>query len=286
MKWLFSLLFILSSSISLAKEQINWLIIDFPPYYFNTDDKNLLGRDRSVIALLQQQLPNIDFTYQTIPGSRLIHDLTNPSNQFCFLSLYKTPERLQKIVFTQTSSTFGMAPTVMMLKEKAVKLNLMSHTHVSLKKLLIIDQLTLGLSPNRSFGNNLDVIINQAISAQIINRAGMDILENLVMMLHKERLDIVLGYPDEEMYLAQKHLINEDLRIFQLDEAPTYSRGYIGCTNTPKGAKHIALLDNALLNIYQTDDYQRVLTRWLPPLFHQQFNEFLLKATRTAPTKQ
>ena len=286
MKWIFSLLYLLSSSFSFAQEQINWLIVDFPPYYFNTDDKELLGRDRGVIELLKKQLPTVDFTYQTIPGSRLIHDLVNPANQFCFLSLYKTPERLKKIAFTHSSSTFGMAPTVMMLKKNAIKLNLMSQTHVSLTKLLTDDQLSLGLSPNRSFGNKLDAIINQAVSAQIINRAGMDILENLVMMLHKERLDIVLGYPDEEMYLAQKHLINDDLRIFQLDEAPAYSRGYIGCTNTAKGLNHITLLESALLNVYQTDEYQHVLTRWLPPLFHQQFNEYLLKATRTPPTKQ
>lgn len=247
---------------------INWLTVDFAPYYIDSDDIKIEGRDRAIIELLAQQLPKYSFTYNQVPGSRLIHELTNHQTNVCFLSLYKTPQRLKFFHFSTHPSTIGLAPTLMMKKSTALKLKLPTHGSLSLGNVIVEHDLLLAASSNRSFGKRLDTII-KSIPAQLkINRAGDDVLDSLITMLHKNRVDVLLGYPDEQLYLAKQLGFLDEIVIFSIDEAPPYSVGYIGCSHNELGMEHIKQLDHALLNIYPLKEYYHILTRWLPEQFH------------------
>ncbi|ATC95971.1 transporter substrate-binding domain-containing protein [Pseudoalteromonas tunicata] len=255
-------------SFQINAQLINWIIIDFAPYYINTDELEVQGRDRGVIELLHQQLPGYSFSYSQLPGSRLLHELANPQHNFCFLSLYKTPERLKLFHFSNHPSTIGLAPTIMMKKSTALKLKLQSNNPISLAELSSNHNLVLAASSNRSFGKSLDAIIKSIPAEQKIYRAGNDVLNSLMTMLHKNRVDLLLGYPDEQLYLAKKLGFIDEIEIFTIKEAPSYSVGYIGCSNNSLGKDNIAQLDQALLSIYSLPQYYQVLSRWLPEQFH------------------
>lgn len=259
----------------LIGQTINWLTVDFAPYYINTDDIKIEGRDRAIIEILAQQLPNFSFTYTQIPGSRLIHELANQRSNVCFLSLYKTPHRLKLFHFSTHPSTIGLAPTLMMKKSTALKLKLLTQSTLSLAKVMVKHDLLLGMTSNRSFGKHLDSVIKSIPAQQQIARAGDDVLDSLITMLHKNRVDVLLGYPDEQLYLAKQLGVLDEIVIFSLEEAPTYSVGYIGCSHNDLGKENIKLLDQALLKIYPLADYYQILTRWLPDNLHKEVKKML-----------
>lgn len=257
------LLFCLPAYANKQPKAIEWIMVDFAPYYIMHDKYEGTGRDESVIKLLEKALPEVSFKRTLLPASRAVHELSNPQNNYCMLSLYQSEHRKQHIQFTEHSSTVGLSPSIAIRKELATKLKLDSTKPVSLKSLLA-ENLALGVSMSRSFGENIDKVINESHDANIISRPGRDTLASLTYMLQKKRIDILLGYPSEHFYLAHSMGFEDDLTQLSLTEAPALSIGYIGCTKNKQGEVTVKLLDEALEKIAHTDAFHDVLVRWLP----------------------
>ncbi|MGX1113022.1 uncharacterized protein (TIGR02285 family) [Pseudoalteromonas sp. MBR-15] len=263
--WFFLLFFLCPfANATNQSKTIEWIVVDFAPYYIMNDRYEGMGRDESVIKLLKNALPDYTFTRTLLPASRAIHELSNPHNNYCMLSLYQSEHRKQHIAFTTHTSTVGLSPSIAIRKELIEKLNLDPSKPISLKSLLNDKHLALGVSMSRSFGSNIDNVINSSHDANIISRPGRDTLASLTYMLHKKRIDILLGYPSEHYYLAHSMGFENELTQLTLSEAPKLSVGYIGCTNNEQGHAMITLLDKALEEIAHTQNFEDILVRWLP----------------------
>jgi uncharacterized protein (TIGR02285 family) len=243
---------------------IKWLTHDFAPYYILSGPDKSQGRDESIISLLEQQLPHINFERVIIPSGKVIQELANQQSNACALSLYKNKYREERVYFTHQSSTAGLSPSIAMHQKLSAALNIESSDSVSLTHLLVKKQLTLGVSMNRSYGSEIDKIINTTPNTNIVIRPTRDTLSTLTYMLNLERIDILLGYPSEHYYLAKTMGFSDNLTQRMLTEAPKISYGYIGCTKNEQGAEDIATLNQQLKMLKQTKEYKQVLTRWLP----------------------
>ncbi|MBB1442507.1 transporter substrate-binding domain-containing protein [Pseudoalteromonas sp. SG43-3] len=269
------LLFFCLSSISNART-INWLAHDFAPYYILNGQYQHQGRDESIISLLEKQLPNITFHRMLIPSGKVIQELSNTSNNVCALSLYKNDYRKEHIYFTDESSTTGLSPSIAMHKKLAKALNIAESKEVSLLNLIQDKKLTLGVSMSRSYGQEIDTLINSTPNIDLVIRPTRDSLASLTYMLNLKRIDILLGYPSEHYYLAKSMHFEENLTQRPLTESPALSYGFIGCTKNEQGAKDIAILNEQLKVIKKTQAYNDLLMRWLPedlrPLLKSRIN--------------
>ncbi|KAA1160526.1 MULTISPECIES: transporter substrate-binding domain-containing protein [Pseudoalteromonas] len=269
------LLFFCLSSISNART-INWLAHDFAPYYILNGQYQHQGRDESIISLLEKQLPNITFNRMLIPSGKVIQELSNTSNNVCALSLYKNDYRKEHIYFTEESSTTGLSPSIAMHKKLAKALNIAESKEVSLLNLIQDKKLTLGVSMSRSYGQEIDTLINSTPNIDLVIRPTRDSLASLTYMLNLKRIDILLGYPSEHYYLAKSMHFEENLTQRPLTESPALSYGFIGCTKNEQGAKDIAILNEQLKVIKKTQAYNDLLMRWLPedlrPLLKSRIN--------------
>lgn len=269
------LLFFCLSSISNART-INWLAHDFAPYYILNGQYQHQGRDESIISLLEKQLPNITFNRMLIPSGKVIQELSNTSNNVCALSLYKNDYRKEHIYFTDESSTTGLSPSIAMHKKLAKALNIAESKEVSLLNLIQDKKLTLGVSMSRSYGQEIDTLINSTPNIDLVIRPTRDSLASLTYMLNLKRIDILLGYPSEHYYLAKSMHFEENLTQRPLTESPALSYGFIGCTKNEQGAKDIAILNEQLKVIKKTQTYNDLLMRWLPedlrPLLKSRIN--------------
>ena len=187
-------LYLSISSVSYA-HTINWLTHDFAPYYILNGKYQHQGRDESVITLLEQQLEHITFNRLVIPSGKVTQELANKSATHCALSLYKNAFREKFIHFSEQSSTTGLSPSIAMHKGLAHSLEVPNSEPVSLQDLLAEKKLTLGVSMNRSYGEQLDNVINNTPDVDIVIRPTRNSLASLTYMLNLKRLDILLGYP-------------------------------------------------------------------------------------------
>lgn len=273
-KYIFLLCCVLFTQVGFSKE-INWLVYDFPPYYIVDDYGQGMGRDEGIIKLLDKMMPNYKFNFMYIPGSRLIHELSDPNKNFCTLSLYKTPKRKKHIIFTISSSTIGLPVSIAMRKNDIEALKISIEQPLSLSKLLENKDLMLGAIPNRSYGIEIDTIISNTNVKQVTFRPGNNVLESITKMLVMDRVDIVLGYPDEHEYIAKKLGLVGDIISLMITETPKFSEGYIGCNTNEIGKKNIAALETTLQKMHKHNAFYKILTRWLPRNFHPTIKEIL-----------
>ena len=234
-----------------------------------------MGRDEGIIKLLDKMMPNYKFNFRYIPGSRLIHELSDPNKDICTLSLYKTPKRKKSIAFTTSSSTIGLPVSIAMRKIDIEKFKISTNQPTSLGQLLNKYKLMLGAIPNRSYGIDIDSIITSTSPTQLTFRPGNNVLESITKMLVMDRVDIVLGYPDEHEYIAKKLGLVGDIISLMITETPKYSEGYIGCNANILGKQNIIALEQTLQKMHKNNAFYKILTRWLPRHFHPTIKEIL-----------
>ena len=254
----------LTFSCTLYANSITWLQVDFAPYYILQGDNKGQGRDEGVINLLKNVMPNYQFNIQHVPSSRALHELKINDAPTCMLSLYKTEQRKKDYFFSSNSSTIGLAPTIALHSEVTQSLNVGSNNSIYLKDLVFKHQLMLGKSMRRSYGEQVDGIINNIPSDRIIVRAGKDSLKSLTYMLVKRRIDLIIGYPGEHVYLQSKFPNAHNLIQLQIKEASKTVKGYIGCNKIDGTGVFLEHADKALIKIKQSEDYQSLMLRWVP----------------------
>ena len=64
------LLFCLPVAATKQPKAIEWIMVDFAPYYIMHDKYEGTGRDESVIKLLEKALPEVSFKRTLLPASR------------------------------------------------------------------------------------------------------------------------------------------------------------------------------------------------------------------------
>ncbi|WP_325051029.1 hypothetical protein [Pseudoalteromonas sp. T1lg21] len=84
------LLFCLPVAATKQPKTIEWIMVDFAPYYIMNDKYEGTGRDESVIKLLEKALPEVSFKRTLLPASRAVHELSNPHNNTVCCRCIKT----------------------------------------------------------------------------------------------------------------------------------------------------------------------------------------------------
>ena len=245
-------------------EVINWIVVDYPPYYILKGEYMGQGRDEQVIDLVSKNLVGYKFKRHVMPASRAVKALGRSDQVFCMASLYRNQEREQFISFTEQYSTLGLSPAIAMRKSLVDKLELGNRTDVSLRYLILNHGLTVGTTLNRSYSKEIDAILKSSPSEQLSTRAGRDSLESLTYMLLKGRVDIILGYPSEHAYLSKLMDANNELTQLSVQEAKAVATGYIGCSKNPQGDIAIKAIDAALAKLNHSKQFTAVMLRWLP----------------------
>jgi len=256
--------FALLCSFSAFAKSITFLQVDFAPYYILQGQNKGKGRDEEVIKLLSQTLNDYKFNTVFVPSSRALYELQNEKRPTCMLSLYKTTDRQKQFVFSNEYSTIGLAPTISIHVDVANEIVPKSSTSASLKDLVFKHQLILGKSTERSYGSKVDDIIRKIPQDNIIVRAGKDSLNSLTYMLLKKRIDLIIGYPGEHLYLQSKFEGGNKLVQFQISEAPKTVHGYIGCNKTIESQNFLAEADTKLAEFKNSSKYKSIMLRWVP----------------------
>ncbi|MFC3031205.1 hypothetical protein ACFOEE_01525 [Pseudoalteromonas fenneropenaei] len=238
--------------------------MDFPPYYFVSDQLTGSGRDEAVITLLNKRISSFDTEELLLPASRAVPTLKDTSKLRCILSLYRTAEREQFTTFSRQFSTIGLPITVAMRRQTRAQLGLQHTPSVSLMALMNDTEHTLGVAMNRSYGNAIDTVIKNTSPTVVVTRAGSDALASLTAMLLKERVDFVLGYASEHFYAKQQLDKDDQLIQLTLTEAPDFVYGYVGCSQTADTKEYIYLVDEVLEHLHDSQAFHDIMLRWLP----------------------
>ena len=244
----------------LAKDSVTWMLSDFPPYTILKGEYDREGKHDKVFELLQEHLPDYEHHEMTGSVTRLLSEL-GAGEKVC-TTLLKTPER-EKFIYYSIPMDFDPPLGVTIKRNKAA---LFKNTkELSFNELLQNKQLQLGIQSGRSYGKMIDPLLEKYKGQKhIYLREGKELYEGLLKMLMSDRLDYIIGYPVETVYVGKMLGIEDKVMNIPLKEhLNAYSFACIACSKTEWGRQIIEKINIILRKQRPTKHYRSIEERWL-----------------------
>ncbi len=266
-----------------AMDAVTWMEVEFPPGYIHRGPLRGQGYEDVITRILMENLTG--YRHDKMMGNlaRMYHEFKQ-GRRVCNVALFKTPERQQFMVFS-IPSTFTLPNGLITLKKRWHRFG--SATEIRLESVLQTD-LRLGISRSRSYGKAIDAVLKNAEgSDRIFVHSGKDVFESLLRMLLSDRLDCMLGLPEEVIYVAEKMGVEDRIVTIALAENQgTYDAwlGHVACSRTPWGERIIGRINAILRKERPTERYRQAYERWLDanqiPRYRELYDRVFLQ---TAP---
>lgn len=250
-------------ALSSAKDSITWLEAVAPPFFIHEGPLKGQGYEDLITDILENSLPQ--YTH-----SRTIANITRHYYEFeqgqkvCNVGLYKTPEREKFMYFSIPS--FFTYPTVLII-DKSKWAAFGNSKSVNLENIMKSKKLIIGRGENRSYGKFVDEILNKyGTKENIFAYEGQELSLNFFEMLKLDRLDGLIGLPEEAMYQAERLGIRDQIMTITIEEnqsSPESWFSYVACSKTEWGKQAISDINKALLEQRPTDIYRAAYERWL-----------------------
>ena len=247
------------------RDSVTWMEAAFPPFFIQSGPFSGLGYGDVVSAILRERLTGYDHQQITTNITRHFYKFRQ-GEKVCSVGLYRTPEREAFMHFSIPS--FLTLPAVLIVrKERHAEFG--GRASVRLAAVLAQQRWTIGLARDRSYGPATDRILQRhAGDRHLLTSPGQELSRNLFRMLMLDRLDGLIGLPEENLYQAEQLGIRDQLMTLTIDENQQGYDGWlssVGCSKNEWGRRIIAEIDRILLTERATERYRRAYERWLDP---------------------
>jgi uncharacterized protein (TIGR02285 family) len=266
--------------IGMAEDSITWMEADFVPGYIHDGPLKGQGYEDAITKILQKDLTG--YTHQTLIGNmaRMTQEFKQ-GKQVCNVALFKTPER-EAFMYFSVPSTFTLPNGLI---AKTDKLSLFGNAKTVSLDDVLKGKIKLGISRDRSYGKTIDAVLEKyKNSSNIVVHSGKDVFESLFQMLIRDRVDCMLGLPEEVMYVAEQQGVKDRIASLTLKENEnTYDSwlGYVACSKTDWGKQTIGKINRILKTERPTPEYRGAYERWLDEHAHENYrklyNDIFLK---------
>ncbi|MDJ0623262.1 MAG: TIGR02285 family protein [Desulfocapsaceae bacterium] len=248
---------------ALAKETITWLEATFPPFLIHEGSYTGQGYGDTVTDIITKNLQK--YNHERIKANISRHyRMFKQGENVCTVGLYKTPER-NTFVYFSIPSFFTLPNVIVINKTKYQEWG--GRDQLSLAEILKNNDLVIGRSKNRSYGPVIDSLLDKHGSeANIFEYEGNELSLNFFEMLKRDRLDGIIGLPEEVIYQAENLGIRDQIMTLGIVENQANLDAwlsYVACSKTPWGKKVIEDIDQVLIEERSKQTYRAAYERWL-----------------------
>ena len=256
-----------------AKERIFWLVRDLPPFTIFEGPEKGQGVIDQLLPLLTRQMPEYDHTIVRVNRARGIQMLQDRNTFTCDPTLLWTPERAKYALFSMPTLGVLSGGLVLRKENQALVAPYLDNQEVDLHGLLSNAPVKLGIVAERSYGTQIDAIVQQLPDTALSRHYGNDATANLLQMQKLGRLRLVLGYWHEVRYLLQQQGGSlADYQFHPVQGVERYQFLHVACSDNPSGRKAVAHI-NQLLPALRRDVLPGLYAHWLDPSLQEDYLE-------------
>ena len=242
MRLFLALLIVISTNL-LADDKplLTWYITNWPPAFILDGPRKGQGYADQIIDILEHELPGYQHERTFLPYPRLLKYIER-GEEGC----YPTNVYEEKANYGVTSIPHVLVSGHNIYIHKDNKEKFPSLQEVSLTSLLNNPELTLGVRGDLEFGPILSPILkSHENDAHLFTRSGQDLVDGLVKMLHRKRIDYFIEYNFVMKFAVNKIGANMDdfIEIPMIENKKEFIRGTVECPNTPWGKSIISKIN-------------------------------------------
>jgi uncharacterized protein (TIGR02285 family) len=239
-----------------APGPVLWLKTEWPPVFMQSGK----GFGDQAMAWLIERLPaGYSHDIRTLPLARLLKQMEDPLATICTSNLLRTPARETQFLISHDIMRMPALGLVVRSSDVTAFAPLRdSQGLIEFRRVLEQTQLDGVFNENRSYGPALDVLLRAAPIARLPKTSGM------VSMLAANRVDWVLLYPFEAIWLARQEQTAPVLATLPIAELPPFNDGGVTCNRTPMAARLIGDIDR-ILAAHPDEPWLKPMLEWLDP---------------------
>jgi len=257
--------------VSHARETLTWLLRDLPPSTIFAGSMQGQGAIDQLMPLLMARMPEYDHVLMHVNRARGMQMLTEGNLLSCDPTLLWTPERARTIVFSVPAFVMLSSGLIMHKQDLARVEPFVSEGKVDFPALMASKVIKLGIVAERSYGGIIDKTLQNTRPSELSLHYGSDAMGSLLQMARAGRLQGLLGFWFETRYQSMQQGIDpQEWTFLPIQGNPVYQSAYIGCSNTAEGKRAIALINQAML-VLRESDLMGFYAQWLEPEQRQRY---------------
>jgi len=251
---------LLTSSQSLAGDQVIWYHADFPPYVISNGPYKGLGIEEKIYRYIEQRLPEYTFTHRHANYDRAQVELKK--GQHVLVSpLLKTKKR-ESFIHYSSHPNFLLLPNALLVnrsgKDRFIPF-LNSEGSLDIDALCASGDFKIGIAAGRVYKGILDTLIHKYKTSGVFHeRKGMK-QSGLLAMLHKGRIDAAFGYPVEIKYAGYA----DSMISLRVSGAPTCLASYLGAPKNRWGRDLMKKINTIIADQSSLKTYIKYYEYWL-----------------------
>lgn len=236
-----------------------WLKTEWPPV-FTAAGK---GFGDHALRWLQQRLPAHSHETRSLPLPRLLRTMDEQHTTVCTTNLLRTPAREEKYLISRDIMRMPALSLVVRTSAVPAFAGLRNaRGEIEFTRLMQQTELDGVINENRSYGPVLDSLLRAAPSAASFARLPKT--GSMVSMLAANRVDWILLYPFEAVWLARQEQTAPVLSNLPIAEIPAFGDGGVTCNRTVLAEKLVADI-NRVLAAHPDEPWLTAMFDWLDP---------------------
>jgi len=247
-----------------AAEPLTWLVRDLPPLTIANGPREGQGAVDRLLPLLMKALPAYDHSVVQVNRARASQMLVEPGLS-CDPALLWTADRSQAVVYSIPVFAMPTNGLIIRREDQQAFSPFIHNGELDLPALLARPAVRIGRVAERSYGVAIDAMLVAAPASALNAHHGNDAVASLLQMQQLGRLDGVLAYWPEALYLApQKRIDSSDLLFLPISGVPRYQSVYIACSSTAQGRAVVDRI-NQVVGTLRTSTLPNFFADWLDP---------------------
>jgi len=261
MRLFLALLIVISTNV-LADDKplLTWYITNWPPAFILDGPRKGQGYADQIINILEDELPGYRHKRTFLPYPRLLKYIER-GEEGC----YPTNVYEEEANYGVTSVPLVLVSGHNIYIHKDNKGRFPSLQEASLVSLLNNPKLTLGVRGDLEFGPILAPILKaHKNDDHLFTRSGQDLVDGLVKMLHRKRIDYFIEYNFVMEFAVNKigADMNDFIEIPMIENKKEFIRGTVECPNTPWGRDVVSKINKILINTRGTGKLRALNESW------------------------
>jgi len=256
--WLLAVsLLLLADAAQAQQDRVLWLKTEWPPVFMPSGR----GFGDQALAWLIERLPQHSHDIRSLPLPRLLKALDDTQATVCTPNLLRTPAREAQYLLSRDLMRMPALSLVVRSSDVNAYARLRNaRGEIEFGRLLEQPEFDGVVNENRSYGQTLDGLLLPA-PAQVTR---LPKTSNMVSMLAAGRVDWILLYPFETVWLARQEQTAPVLSNLPIAEIPPFVPGGVTCSRTPASARLVGDIDR-ILAAHPDEPWLQAMFDWLDP---------------------
>ena len=274
--WVMVVIVLSMTSFANAKGTLHWIRIPLPPFLV-TEGEKAVGIAIDIENVLRENMPEYEHTVINSSIKRLHSLLQTKKPCACADYLIRTPAFEEKFYYSAYPTIVTPTHRIIALKKNREKFG--KGARLSLKRLLEKPELKLGVTADRSYGKNVDDILETYAGAgNIYLHYSTTSIEYLFKMLLLGRVDYLIEYPPIIQYTKRQLGITEELTSYEIEEkSQLWTTGWVACTKNEQGKRVTEKVNTILPKYLLTEPFYQKAVLLIDLKLFPDFRDLYLK---------